>query len=182
MKILVRKHIGTCVVCGEEKELTFEHIPPKSSGNSLSVKTVTGEAMLNKLQNSQAEPWDLSGLRYQSNQRGYGEYSLCASCNNLTGSWYAQDYSDLVLGIGKLIQKERPPRNSLCMVTMKMRPLNFLKQLCAMAMTLSKGGCSDDFRDFILHAENQTFPSEYSIYLYIYVPGLFKYLGESVMA
>lgn len=37
------KHIGICALCGKEKELTFEHLPPNKAFNFTPAKPVNGE-------------------------------------------------------------------------------------------------------------------------------------------
>ena len=74
---MAKKYYGQCCICGRESELTFEHIPPRAAFNQFALK--------------QYDFWNYllhSNTRYIPSQRGAGKYSLCASCNNLTGEWY----------------------------------------------------------------------------------------------
>ena len=43
--------ISRCHICGEIKRMTFEHIPPKSSGNSTPAKIITGEQIIQMAEN-----------------------------------------------------------------------------------------------------------------------------------
>ena len=88
------KHFGKCALCGKECELTFEHIPPRAAFNSSPARPVSGEQLIDDLKENgdHRMPWDTEGLKYQNQQQGMGQYSLCSTCNNNTGSWYAADY------------------------------------------------------------------------------------------
>ena len=69
-----KKHSGYCALCLEYKDkLTFEHIPPRSSGNNSRAKIYKGQELIgsNKL------PWDFSEMHYENAQQGAGKYSLC---------------------------------------------------------------------------------------------------------
>lgn len=60
-----------CRLCGELKEMTFEHIPPRSAFND-------NQKLFTSIQDH------LDGHRYKKYPRGIGKYSLCQECNNLT--------------------------------------------------------------------------------------------------
>lgn len=93
--------IGICHLCGKEKELTFEHIPPKGANNKTRAKLITGNEIfdLEKLKNNKS-------LRYINQQQGSGGYTLCDECNNNTGAWYAKDYIEFANVIGYYLNNE----------------------------------------------------------------------------
>ncbi len=80
---------GTCHICGQNKKLTFEHIPPHKAFNNLSAKVYNGGELLKKYK---GEPY-----KYQNMQKGKGGYTLCEECNNNTGSWYVEEYIEIAL-------------------------------------------------------------------------------------
>lgn len=88
----MERHYGRCALCGKEGELTFEHIPPRSAFNSLRTKMYTGDQLLADINRM---PFDVQGLQYRNRQKGSGLFSLCQSCNNLTGTWYGDSYRDM---------------------------------------------------------------------------------------
>ena len=92
------KHNGICALCGKECELTFEHIPPRSAFNSHPVKMYPGEKILF---DEDRLPWDVQGLKYVSQQKGSGKYSLCEECNNNTGTWYGNTYKEFTYVIAE---------------------------------------------------------------------------------
>lgn len=96
------KHFGKCALCGQECELTFEHIPPRSAFNNQPAKLYTGEKLIS---DDSRMPWDVQGLQYISRQKGAGAFSLCESCNNLTGTWYGDTYREMAQVIASALEK-----------------------------------------------------------------------------
>lgn len=117
---------GTCHICGQNKKLTFEHIPPHKAFNNLPAKVYNGGELLKKYK---GEPY-----KYQNMQKGKGGYTLCEECNNNTGSWYAEEYIEIALVTAYAI-KDYEPMNvgtAIHFHTDKYRPLSFIKQIIAM--------------------------------------------------
>lgn len=75
---------GQCHICGRYGKLTFEHIPPEAALNKGKVKAYSGDEVIMSLHGEKSH--------YQDMQRGMGKFSLCESCNNTTGQWYASTY------------------------------------------------------------------------------------------
>jgi 5-methylcytosine-specific restriction endonuclease McrA len=80
---------GTCHVCGKFGPLSFEHIPPRSTGNNHVVQIYSGDQVI---KNSLTGSDDASALKYKPSQGGMGFYSLCESCNNYLGQNYEVDW------------------------------------------------------------------------------------------
>lgn len=124
--LLENYNLELCSICGLKKKLTFEHMPPKASGNDMPVNIVGLENMV-----------PIGGYLYgkfKSSPKGMGGYKLCESCNNLTGSWYAESYIDLSHQLNEFIYQNIGKKN--VEINCKIKPLNFLKQaicllLCA---------------------------------------------------
>lgn len=79
-----KKHIGICAACGEEKELTFEHVPPRNSGNSSKAIQPNAYAFVER-----------DDTRGKQLQRGAGFYSLCEEHNNFFGTHYVEDFVNI---------------------------------------------------------------------------------------
>lgn len=82
------RHIGFCRVCADFAEMTFEHVPPRASGNRHRVRgadmwTVT----------TSSNPLDFPTRGWVPSQRGIGGYVLCDPCNSAVGSKYATEYA-----------------------------------------------------------------------------------------
>lgn len=141
---------GRCHICGEIKKLTFEHIPPKASGNDKPVKIVTGEQVIT----SDRNPWDIDGLRYTLQQRGMGKPILCEYCNNITGSWYADAFKSFYFQIPFLCVNPIDSKNSLIELTFSdIYPLRVMKQIISMFMDICGANLGDEYpemREFVL--------------------------------
>src|SRR5665647_2533871 len=85
------KKIGICRLCGERKELTFEHIPPKSSFNRNTGYHIS--PVINVLESEDPFNTNSKGLQKQG---GIGNHSLCSECNSFLGINYVDAYNDWV--------------------------------------------------------------------------------------
>lgn len=166
------KKIGKCHLCGENKHLTFEHIPPEKANNSSNAHIISGDTLMNHI-GSTREPWNLKGLKYKNMQRGMGEYTLCENCNNNTGTWYADDYIKFVNIIGfVLTNKIDLEKTEAINVQLKeMYPLRIFKQILFMFTSTMHAEFLDahpDLREFILNKEARDFDSKkYRVSMYL---------------
>ena len=56
------KHPGTCRLCGEFKDLTPEHIPPKNAFNKSTITLLPIEEVCKTLASTDDRmPWDIQG-------------------------------------------------------------------------------------------------------------------------
>lgn len=78
--------IGKCRLCGEEDQLTKEHMPPRASGNTQR----TQKQSLDDWINSPSPKIPPTKGRIQ--QGGIFGYTLCRSCNSLTGTLYGTEF------------------------------------------------------------------------------------------
>jgi len=147
--LLNNPYLDLCSICGLKKKLTFEHMPPKASGNTNPVNIIG-------LENMTPLGGYLQG-KFKKSPKGMGGYKLCEECNNLTGSWYGESYIELSNQINRSITENLGKSNVefLC----KIKPLNFLKQVISLLL------CSDQATgmlrnevqktNFILNKEEQ---------------------------
>ena len=166
---------GYCCICGELKELTFEHVPPSCSFNNKPI-FIQGIEHL----------WDDSsyvfGKKRMSN-RGLGSYSLCAECNNKTGAWYAKDFCEFAKQ-GMNILRSTQQDSRVIDGTYFLKPLNVFKQIVAMFMSADKSGHLRDnhhLRAFLLDKELQKFPEEFRVYLYSNASPFKRLAGYTLM-
>ena len=72
-----KDYYGICHICGQEKELTFEHIPPKKANNNSRAKAIVGDELVQHIAGND-KPWDFSNCKYKDLQKGMGLYkSIC---------------------------------------------------------------------------------------------------------
>ena len=125
---------GTCAICEETCILTFEHIPPKAAFNNKPSRVYSMENILEKTKDSKQIPKSFEGLHYSDRQKGYGDYLLCAKCNNMTGHLYAPAYINFNNSILKLIADNYDDymKATGLQLDARIKPLNFAKQVLSM--------------------------------------------------
>lgn len=158
--LLQNPNLELCSICGLRKKLTFEHMPPKASGNTLPVNLVG-------LENITSAGGYIYG-KFKKSPQGMGGYKSCESCNNLTGSWYAESYIDFSNYVNKVISENIDDND--VKVEFSLKPLNFLKQVVCILL------CADQATgtlrslisktNFILNKEEKNLPKELNIYQY----------------
>jgi len=166
---------GECALCGKFKKLSFEHVPPQSAFNNKPIFMQNHEHLIDK--NS-----FLYGKKSKSN-KGFGGYTLCETCNNSTGDWYARDFGDfahqgmkIITGLDKLQYTIRGKY--------QIKPLNVIKQILTMFMSADKSGhlrSQKELVDFILNKEQKNIPSRYKVFLYSTLSSYKRMLGYSVV-
>jgi hypothetical protein len=175
----VSKHYGKCALCGNECELTFEHIPPRAAFNSTPAKPVTGEGLLD----DDRMPWDTTGLPYKNQQQGMGRYTLCQTCNNNTGSWYGEDYRVVARVIHSILSEPMDPKYQAFCIR-DIYPLRFIKQVLSMFCSINnfEDDRIDTLRKFVIDKEVVGLDkSKYKICMYLTKSNLMKYAPLSVV-
>lgn len=180
-----RKSIsGECKICGNNKKLTFEHVPPETTFNNKTVKMVTGDVLINAVSSNDRLPWESKELKGRILQRGRGGHYLCEECNSKTGSWYVPYYSEFIHGFhGVLQQIQEKSYDSLYVKTKDIRPLAIFKQIMVMFCDINHGCMGDDsLREFLLNKEAMEFNrKKYRIFAYIHDGELERLNGISCM-
>ena len=91
---MARKTIyGKCRLCLNEKDLNFEHIPPKCSFNKETRFQIT--PFLDLMQSEDPFNPNISG---KIEQGGIGANAFCTECNNFLGTKYVKAYQAWVMG------------------------------------------------------------------------------------
>jgi len=157
---MAKQKIGKCHICGIEGPLSFEHVPPHSAYNNKRVLKSTISEVLNR-------PPDELG-NYQIQQNGSGDYTLCTSCNNNTGSWYGSDYVNFAhLG---LLALDQAIKSDLEFHTGSIHPLRIIKQVITMFFSVNQPGFAEanpDLVSFVLNRERKYLPDDVFISMYM---------------
>ena len=151
---------GHCHLCGKFKDLTFEHIPPKSANNDQPILIKKFEHLFDKKS-------FVYGKSIRSN-KGSGLYCFCKSCNNNTGTWYSRDFSDFVCQANKYFNNAKIV-NRVNFIEFNFKPLNVLKQVITMFLAIDHSNFlrnDKELVNFILEKDNNSLPDKYQIYLY----------------
>ena len=176
---------GICRLCGQEKDLTFEHVPPKSAFNSIAVKEYPSDVLIDKLSGADDRlPWDFNGIYGKINQNGSGDYYLCNECNSNTGSWYISEYVRLANTFHEIIVHEKLKVGNYCSFHLyDFYPLRFFKAIMTMYCDINNNCMGDNqLREYLLEKESSHLDLEkYTIYLYMASPSMYRIRGLSYL-
>lgn len=158
--------VGECCICGVVGKLTFEHVPPEAAFNDRKVFHAKIEELLGGKW-TPGEPIE----RGKQSQRGAGRYSLCAKCNNDTGSWYGTPYVDFARQAMVLL--DRSGGKMSLAYPYGIFPLRVLKQICVMFFSAcgpSLRKTHPDLVKFVLDRERRLLPRGISVWAYLHDP------------
>ncbi len=149
---------GQCWLCGRWRELTREHIPPRSAFNNHPILLYTVEE--NTRRTGRVE-W--AGRVEQ----GLVVRSLCGECNSRGGGQYGSHYADFIARVAPAVERARDREQII--ISGVQRPLSILKQI--MQTFVSANG--PDFvaanpwiRKFIRNSKNKEWPQSLFAYLF----------------
>lgn len=169
--------MDNCCLCGEYKELSFEHVPPRSAFNNKPI-FIQGFTHLT----DRSSP--LYGRSMKSN-KGFGGYTLCKSCNSNTGTWYARDFAEFAhQGMSIMNSYETPLQSPIINGRFKINPLNVIKQILTMFMSADKSGhlqSQKDLVSYLLEKESKKLPERYQVYLYYTLSPKKRMVGYSIV-
>ena len=163
-----KKPIGICHICGQTKELTFEHLPPRSTGNKGNIKCYDHDDLLQAYLSGK-QP--LTSCKYSQSQGGYQLATICENCNNTTGSYYVRSYTDFSKSMVSALKAiDSKKINTIIEFDCTIRPLNFYKQVASIFCsvlepeTVSMLGLGD----FVLDKTTSTPKGkDFNIYMYL---------------
>jgi hypothetical protein len=179
------ERIGTCHVCRREGvKLTFEHVPPKSSFNEGRTEVYGLMEFLNRPGNE-----EMTGGTVE--QRGAGEWTLCESCNNKTGSWYVPELGKATAAAAKLLRAmpldeiDENPEEVVARITFRgakrePRPLLLIKQIVTMLLAVSPLDLSlknPELGDFVLDRKRSGLAERFQLYLALFAGPIARTVG-----
>lgn len=167
---------GNCCICNEHCKLSFEHIPPKKAFNNT---FVSNREYIRRLKEYHPDYENLP--KRDDMQGGFGRYSLCETCNNNTGGWYAPAFIEwsrqgwLNLNIYPGYTLKRPFR---------IKPLEVIKQIVAMFASISGAtlfNSKPELRKFVLDKNCKLLPDGIRILAYYNPSTSIRSVGVSAM-
>lgn len=167
--------VGPCQICGENRQLTFEHLPPRAAFNDRPTINVAIHDALRLGPNSTP--------RGPIEQRGAGAYSLCESCNSKTGHWYGSHFVDWCYQAAILLNKSKGMASLHYLYYIF--PLSVLKQIVSMFLSLNKGLANDtreELARFVLNPEMKHLAPTYRFFTYYTVSRSLRYVGVACKA
>lgn len=183
-----KRRRGRCRICGEQANLTSEHIPPGAALNLGRSRVLTIDDWLAR----QGEAMPGGALR----QGGIRGYTLCKSCNDLTGARYGTEYKRWAVTILEMLAATDTNVRALdaqlatrrAAMTLdggegrpKPRPGAFIRQILAMMCSVSAGydlaGRFPSVRRMIMDGTAEALPTGMSIGLTIYLNTRSRVIG-----
>jgi hypothetical protein len=174
---------SACRVCGDVTDLTFEHFPPKSTGNRRKIEMLDVLSWLRR----EDEGVEAKGKIIQ---QGSGAYSLCEACNNQSGRLYVPELRNWVrIGNAALADLDAASLDmevdpSYAHLTIEdVRPARFMKQMATMILALAPGGVARKNSELQNYAKDPAavgLPSKYQFYLALNAGPNARYNGGSV--
>lgn len=152
---------GICRLCGSEKDLSFEHIPPQRVGNTIPLQFRTLTDVVHG---------------HQSNRkfrRGLGVPTLCQDCNTETANFYGDAYAMWSEQVSQSLNAPQPEDGYLYFT---MQPLNVLKQILVMSLAMVADPTveatkvkheiakHEDLREFVIDPTSKQMPFGYGVY------------------
>ena len=172
-----KKVFGKCHLCGNETQLSFEHVPPRAAFNSQRTNMARGEQIFKSLGKA-----DIENIKTKIYQRGSGDYTLCIKCNNKTGRWYGRAYIDWVYQAAYILKYTS--NNPTLKYPYRIFPLQVIKQI--ICMFFSANGV--EFRNqhpslaaFVLNKERRYIDSKIKILVYYNPTVVSRQTGLSVI-
>ena len=161
-----RHEEGICHICGKSGSLSFEHIPPRSVGNTQRSRAYSLVEIAEKTGRLDATYRD--GIQYKQQQQGSGFSSICSDCNSYLGRHYVNEYKDFYLATAELFMAE-PPEDGvkgMHLETDKTNVLALFKHVISNFCATTQPGTMLDCKDFLLDRESNAFPNHYRLYMF----------------
>jgi hypothetical protein len=166
---------GICHLCGQDTNLSYEHVPPKVAFNKntkyVSIKFEDYIKSRNLLK-------DIP--KGKTKQGGIGYNSFCEKCNNFLGTNYVNPYMRWVnAGVKLLADTEF----AACYFEIfEIQPLPILKQIVSMFLAINDKHFLESFPElsqFVLDKEQNKLPEKFKIYTYLTRAERIRYMHYS---
>ena len=164
---------GICKLCGDEKKLSFEHVPPRVAYN----KTTRYYSFPQK---DYYESKNILNFKPKGKifQGGIGYHSLCEKCNNFLGFNYVRPFSSFVnIGMNFIFNYDF---DFLYVKIDNQNPFRILKQIASMFISISDLTFSKmypEFVEFVINPDKRDLSNRFRFYLYLNNEGHFRKYG-----
>ncbi len=154
---------GICRICKKEKQLTFEHIPPRVAFNKHT--RYYSIPMKDYLKNE--NPLEIN-IKGKVQQGGHGYYSLCGECNSFLNENYVRSYAKWAnIGMSLLLEYKF---DFIHFYAEQQNPKRVLKQIISMFISMNDTWFTEQYPElleFVRFPENNNFPDKYRLYCYL---------------
>lgn len=157
---------GICHVCGKRGKLSFEHIPPKSMGNTGRSRRYAMVDIVGG--NHRFDISDKTGVRYEQQQQGCGVRTICESCNSFFGQNYVNEFSGCIREFAGILGSESPGANQtgIHLEGQNINVLGFFKHVISNFCATTQEGSMSDCREFLLNRDSTAFPTRYGLFMF----------------
>jgi hypothetical protein len=165
---------GPCRICGETRLLTEEHIPPQAAFNWDTARRHSGEEWLAIGPGSDLGP----GAEHQG---GISAYTLCASCNSLTGTRYGTEYAIWAQALHRAFERVPPDPEGdndietrgydVTIGNAELYPGRFIRQVLSTMATVSGGELTrlaPQVKNALLAGTTTELPEDMGVYLAVF--------------
>jgi hypothetical protein len=165
-----KKIFGKCHICGNTRELSFEHVPPRAAFNDKRVIRAKFEETIG------LGPDEI--VKGPIQQRGVGEYTLCVKCNSDTGGWYGGKFVAWCYQAMEILIKSKGKPTLIYLNYLF--PLAIIKQIIAMFFSVNVNTFCDanpELVRFVLVKEKKYLSPKYRFFVYYNTTGRFRFSG-----
>ena len=157
---------GICHICGKQGVMSFEHIPPRSVGNSHRSRAYSVAEVAEK--SGRLDITSVDGVRYQQQQRGSGFSTICRDCNSYLGINYVNEFKDFFLATAQVVESVPASAGAkgIHLETDKANVLALFKHVVSNFCVTTQPGTMLDCKEFLLNKESNAFPRHYQLYTY----------------
>ncbi|WP_418502397.1 hypothetical protein [Flagellimonas sp.] len=163
---------GVCKLCGNETELSFEHVPPATTLNRhTKYVSVEFEKYLQSKNILKDPP------KGKVKQGGIGYNSFCRDCNSFLGTNYVGAYKRWVSGGLEILKNTEYAFHTY--VIKEIEPLKILKQIISMFLAINKEWFLDSFPElaaFVKDSSLKDLPEKFQIHTYLTRAEKFRYM------
>lgn len=167
----IKNNFGKCRICGQNKQLTFEHVPPRVTLNRTT-----------KYVSIPFEEWSIdSKPKGKILQGGIGYYSLCKDCNTFLGINYVKAYEKWVISAVQLIMKY--DFDFAKYIALKQEPLKIIKQIISMFLAINDDWYLDahpELAEFVRNPLSNALPDKFQVFTYLNHKGQYRYFKYGV--
>lgn len=168
--------VGICRICKKEKNLSFEHIPPRVAFNkNTRYYSIPFDEFAKSPNFLEHKP------KGKIMQGGIGFYSLCRECNSFLNDNYVRSFAKWA-NVGMDINSKFE-FDYIGLDINNQNPFRILKQILSMFLSMNDPWFSDEYPElleFVLNPNEKKLPDKYRIYHYLNSEGQIRKMGWSV--
>jgi len=163
---------GICRLCGEYKDLSFEHVPLRSTGNDQRTIKFNLRQALSLHQGER--------VRGSIEQGGIGFNSLCSKCNSDTDTWYGEAFRKWCRHGMEIMQRSNGQPKLI--YVRNIFPLRILKQIVVMFLAINEptfAKVNINLPAFARNRYEKYLPPRYRFFVCFNNDDFFRYYGVS---